>query len=132
MAAKQGSDAGGEVTQNLRQTAEKTLTQARSAVDQYMREAQRLQGTVDASLEAGRAGIRDINRKAIGYAEANVNAAFDFAQALVKAKDPTEIVALQQSFLKQQMDKMTEQMREIGSVVQSTASDATAAARPKR
>ena len=131
MKTKQGGS-GLEVNQNLRQAAESTLSQARQAVDQCMREAQRTQGAMDASLEAGQAGMRDMNRKVIDYAEANIHAAFDFAQALVRAKDPKEIVSLQQAFLKQQMDQMASQMREFGTVAQRTASDARSAARPKR
>src|SRR3954447_2894334 len=82
--------------QNVRQAAETTLSQAKQAVDQYMREATRLYGAVEASAEAAQAGGREINRKAISFAETNVNAAFDFAQRLVRAKDPKEIVQLQQ------------------------------------
>ena len=72
-----------------------------------MREATRLYGAVEASAEAAQSGAREINRKAIGFAEKNVNAAFDFAQRLVRAMDPKEIVQLQQEFLKQQVEQMS-------------------------
>src|SRR5215210_9190394 len=67
-----GMDAGGgrsDPAQSVRQTAENTLSQARQAVDQYMREATRLYGAVEASAEAAQSGTREINRKAIGFAE---------------------------------------------------------------
>ena len=64
-----------------------TLAQAKQAVDQYMREAMRLYGAVESSVEAAQGGAREINRKAISFAERNVYAAFDFAQRLVRAKD---------------------------------------------
>ena len=83
------------------------MSQARQAVDQYMREATRLYGAVEASAEAAQSGAREINRKAIGFAEKNVNAAFDFAQQLVRAKDPKEIVQLQQDFLRRQVEQMS-------------------------
>ena len=38
--------------QNIRQTAEATLAQAKQAVDQYMREAVRLYGAMELSVEA--------------------------------------------------------------------------------
>ena len=60
------------------------------------------------------------------YAEANVNAAFDFAQKLVRARDPQEIVALQQRFLKAQVEQLNKQVRELG----GAAIEAAKAARP--
>src|SRR5690242_18559851 len=71
-----------DLSQNVREAAESTLTQARQAVDQYMREAHRIYGAVEASSEAARSGRREINRKAIDFAEKNVHATFDFAQQL--------------------------------------------------
>ena len=78
--------AGGnsDPAQGVRQAAENTLSQARQAVDQYMREATRLHEAAEASADAAQSGTREINRKAIGFAETNVNAAFDFAQQLVR------------------------------------------------
>ena len=39
-----------------------------------------------ASVEAAQAGASEVNRKTIGFAEMNVNAAFEFAQQLVRAR----------------------------------------------
>jgi hypothetical protein len=88
--AKQPTDAttsgstgagGADVAQNMRQAAESTLSQAKQAMDRYMREATRMYG----AMEAAQAGARDINRKAIDFAETNVKATLDFAQQLVRA-----------------------------------------------
>ena len=131
--ASGGSSGGGrsDPAQGVRQAAETTLSQAKQAVDQYIREATRLYGTMEASAEAAQSGAREINRKAIGFAETNVNAAFEFAQQLVRAKDPKEIVQLQQEFLKRQVEQMSGQMKELGQQATQTAQTATAAARPK-
>jgi phasin len=127
------SSAGGksDPAQGVRQAADSTLAQARQAVDQYIREATRLYGAMEASAEAAQSGTREVNRKAIGFAETNVNAAFDFAQQLVRAKDPKEIVQLQQEFLKRQVEQMSSQMKELGEHATQTAQTASAAARPK-
>jgi phasin len=127
------SGAGGkpDPAQGVRQAAENTLSQARQAVDQYMREATRLYAAMEASADAAQSGTREVNRKAIGFAETNVNAAFDFAQQLVRAKDPKEIVRLQQEFLKRQVEQMSSQMKELGEQATQTAQSAGAAARPK-
>ncbi len=124
-----GSSGKPDPAQGVRQTAEATLSQARQAVDQYIRETTRLHGTIEASANAAQSGTREINRKAIGFAETNVNAAFDFAQQLVRAKDPKEIVQLQQEFLKRQVEQMSSQMKELGEHATQTAQSAGAAAR---
>ena len=46
------------------------------------------------------ASAKGVGEKAMGYAQHNVHAALDLAQKLVKAKDITEVMALQAAFLK--------------------------------
>jgi phasin len=100
-------------------------------MDRYMRAATRMYGAIESSVETTQAGARDINRKAFDFAETNVKATLDFAQQLVRAKDPKEIVQLQQDFLKGQVEQMNGQMRELGQQATQTAQAASAAARPK-
>ena len=92
-----------------------------------MAEASRLYQTVDASVQAAQSGARDMNQRAIQNAEANVKAAFDFAQSLVQASSLQEITRLQQQFVQAQAERLGTQMREMGDVAGQTA----AAARPK-
>ena len=127
------SSSGGksDPAQGVRQAVESTLAQAKQAVDQYIREASRLYGAMESSMEAAQSGTREINRKAIGFAEKNVNAAFDFAQQLVRAKGPKEIVQLQQDFLRRQVEQMSGQMKELGEQATQTVQTASAAVRPK-
>ena len=119
------------LSKSVREAADSTLTQARQAVDQYMGEAHRLYGAVEASAEAAQSGRLEINRKAIDFAEKNVHATFDCAQQLVRAKDPKEIVQLQQEFLKRQVEQMNSQMKELGEQATETTRSATDALRPK-
>jgi phasin len=135
MAAKQGSttgEAGGMgVPENVRQAAETTIAQAKQAVDQYLHQVTSLQEKVESSVQAAQAGARDMKQNVLAAAEANINATFDFAQQLVHAKDPQEVVALQQKFVQQQIERMNAQMQEIGGAVRRTAADVAGAARPK-
>ena len=59
------------------------------------------------------------------FAEANVRAAFDHAQKLVKAKDMQEVMALQSEYVKAQIAALQEQAKEIGTIVQQTAKPKT-------
>jgi phasin len=126
-----GAGTGPGVPPQVREMAEKSLGQAKQAVDQYMREATRLYGAMDSSMQAAQAGARDVSQKAVGFAEANISAAFDFAQQLVRTQNPQEFLSLQQKFLQQQIERMNSQMQEIGGVAKRTTEAATSAARPK-
>jgi hypothetical protein len=63
--------------------------------------------------------------KAMSFAENNVNAAFDLAQKLVRAKDVNEVLALQAEFAKAQMAAMQTQAKELGAVAQDAIASAT-------
>ena len=60
---------------------------------------------------------KEMNDKAVAYAEANVRAGFDLAERLLQAKDPQEMGAIYQNHLKEQMEKMNAQFRELGSLM---------------
>jgi hypothetical protein len=50
----------------------------------------------------------------MAFAEQNVAASFEFAQKLVRAKDPEEVMKLQGEYLNQQMKVLAEQAQELG------------------
>ena len=58
---------------------------------------------------------------ALGYAEANVKAAFDLASKLVQAKDVQEVMLLQTEFAKTQFAAFQEQTKELGAAFQKAA-----------
>ena len=120
------------ISQGVRSAAETTLAKAKEAVDQYMKEATRVFSTVDSTAQATQASARDMTQKAVSYAEANITAAFDFAQQLLRAKDPQEFLKLQQSFVEKQAESLGGQLREIGSAVTSAASSLAAKAQAKK
>lgn len=135
MSGKQGSTTGNTnaigVPENVRQAAETTLAQAKQAVDQYLHQATTLQEKVGSSVQAAQAGARNMNQNVWAAAEANINATFDFAQQLVRAKNPQEVVVLQQKFLQQQFERMKGQMQEIGGTATRTATEMGAGTRPR-
>jgi len=114
-----------QIPQNVRDMAETTLTKARQAVEQFMGEASRLYQNADASAQAVQAGAREGARKTASYAEANIKAAFDFAEQLVKAKTVQEMGTIQQSYLKSQAEQLQSQMKDLGTTAANTAKAAT-------
>jgi phasin len=101
--------------------SEKTVDQARKAFDGFVAAAQKASEQTEAAAESASAGAREISAKAISYAEANVKAAFDLAESLIKAKDPEEMLAIQSEYLKSQFAAVQEQAKALGEAVRSAA-----------
>src|SRR5258705_2898168 len=106
-----------EQTEKIREIAQTTLDKARDAVSKYMAESQKLREKTDSSVRATYSTAKELNEKAVAFAEANVNAGFELANRLLQAKDPQEMGAIYQNHLKEQMEKMNEQFRELGSAM---------------
>ena len=106
-----------EQAEKMREMAQTTVDKAKEAVSKYMAESQKMREKADFGMRASYSSEKETNEKAVAFAEANVNAGFELAQRLLQAKDPQEMGSIYQSHLKEQMEKMTTQLRELGSAM---------------
>jgi hypothetical protein len=106
-----------EQAEKMREMAQTTLDKAKEAVSKYMTESQKLRENADSGVRATYSSAKEMNDKAVAFAEANVAAGFELAQRLLAAKDPQEMGVVYQSHLKEQMEKMNAQFRELGSAM---------------
>ena len=111
------SDKINEQTEKMREMAQTTLDKAKEAVSKYMAESQKFREKADSSVRATYSIAKEMNEKAVAFAEANVQAGFELAERLLKAKDPQEMGTIYQNHLKEQMEKMNAQCREFGSLI---------------
>lgn len=117
-----------EIPNDMRDFAEKSVEQAKKAFDGFLGAAHKAVDTFHGQANTGQASAADFTRKAIAQAESNVNAAFEHASKLVRAKDPQEVMQLQQEFLKAQFTQMQAQMKDLSVVMQANMKDFAAAA----
>jgi phasin len=110
-----------EIPNELRDFAERSVDQARKAFEGFVSVAQKAVGTVDSATATSQSQAKSVGSQVLGYAEQNVNAAFDLAHKLVQAKDPQEAFTLQSEYLKTQLAALQEQAKEIGAVIQKNA-----------
>ncbi len=109
-----------EVPNDLRDFAERSVEQARKAFESFLAVAQKTAGVAGGATGAGEGGVKTVASHVLTYTEQNVNAAFDLANKLVRAKDPQEIFALQSEYLKTQLAALQTQAKELGSVFQKS------------
>src|SRR3981189_737742 len=115
------SDQINEQTEKMREMAQSTLDKAKDAVSKYMAESQKMRDKADSSVRASHSNVKEMNEKAVAFAEANVRAGFELAERLLQAKDPQEMGTIYQNHLKEQMEKMNEQLRELGGLMSKPA-----------
>ena len=106
-----------EQAEKMREMAQATLEKAKEAVSKYMMESQKLREKADSGVRATYSTVKEMNEKAVAFAEANVAAGFELAQRLLQAKGPQEMGAVYQSHLKEQMERMNAQFRELGNAM---------------
>ena len=106
-----------EQAEKIREMAQATLDKAKEAVSKYMAESQKLRVKADSGVRATYSTAKEMNEKAVAFAEANVAAGFELAQRLLKAKDPQEMGTVYQNHLKEQMERMNAEFRELGSAM---------------
>jgi hypothetical protein len=106
-----------EQAEKMREMAQTTLDKAKEAVSKYMTESQKLREKADSGVRATYSSAKEMNDKAMAFAEANVAAGFELAQRLLRAKDPQEMGTVYQNHLKEQMEKMNAQFRELGNAM---------------
>ncbi len=115
---------GMEIPAEMRAFAEKSVSEARKAFEGYMDAASKALGSMEKSAESVQANTRELGRKAMGFAEDNVNASLDFIQKLVSARDVQEVVRLQTEFAQAQMKNLAEQAKSLGTSAAETGKSA--------
>jgi phasin len=107
-----------EVPAELRNMAERTMEQAEKAFDMFFQAANK------SMVPFSHPGA-EVSKKALSIAEQNMRSAFDHARKLAQAADLQEVMQIQSEFLRSQMTKAGEQMREIAAGIVSAGNDVT-------
>jgi phasin len=109
----------------VRAFVEQSVAQARAAFDGIATAATQAVAQWQGQAQAARAGASEIAHKSMAYAEKNMASTFEFAQQLMHAKDPTEVVRLQQEYIARQMQTLSSQAQELGQSAAKIVMDAS-------
>ncbi|MCP1841601.1 phasin [Bradyrhizobium sp. USDA 4524] len=113
-----------EIPKDMRSMAEASFEQARKAFEQFVTNAKDTAGKIEERNATVRAGAKDLSTKALSYAEKNVQSSLDYAEALLKAKDLSDVMRLHSEYVQGQMRSLGEQASEMGQAVSRAAMDA--------
>jgi phasin len=113
----------------VRAFVEQSVAQARVAFDGIVTAANKAVSQWHSQAQTARAGASEIAHKSMGYVEQNMASTFEFAQKLMQAKDPRDVMRLQSEYLARQMQTLTSQVQDLGQsaakIVMDAAKDAT-------
>lgn len=98
---------------DVRALAEKSVEQAKQAFDIFISAAQHAVSTAESQAASAQAGAKEVGELAIGFAERNIKSSFEFAQRLLQAKDPKDVMALHTEYVNNQIAALTDQAKEL-------------------
>jgi phasin len=110
-----------EIPAPMRELAEKNVEQARQAYDQFLDVAKKAQDMVTRSQGAMADSARDVQGKAMRYAQDNLDASFAFASELARARDFKEAMEIQARYAQRQMKTYADQAQELGRLMAEAA-----------
>ncbi len=72
----------------IRAFVEQSVAHARNTFDGFIQAANKAMGQFEGQAAAARSGANEIAHKSMAYAEQNMAATFEFAEKLMRSKDP--------------------------------------------
>jgi phasin len=111
--AKEGSTRF-DIPADMLALAEKSVEQAKQAFDIFISAAQHAVSTAETQAATAQAGAKQAGELAMGFAERNIASSFEFAQKLLQAKEPKDVMALHAEYVNTQIGALTDQAKELG------------------
>jgi len=111
-----------DIPEEMRNTAEKSVEQARKAFDEIVDATQKAVAQAEGSAQSLRESTADLNRQAWAFLEENVTSSFDLAARLARARTVEEVAAIQQEFISRQTRNLADQGRSLGEMASRAAS----------
>ncbi len=110
-----------EIPNEMRDFAEKSVDQARTAVGTMMANAIKASEQMQTAGHTFQSTFTSAIAKGFDHAQNNANAAFDHAQKLVRTRDLREAFELQSEYVRSQFAALQSQAKEFGSLAQNAA-----------
>lgn len=101
------------VMPDMHALAEQGVEQAKKSFDDMMAATRHAVATFEGQTVAAQSAARELQQQAMGFAERNIAASFEFAQSLVRARTPNEVAKLHADFVTKQTKAMTGQAQEL-------------------
>ena len=113
-----------EFPEAVRELAERNVEQARTAYNQFIDMARKVQETLAKSQGVMTSSAVEMQSQVAKFAEQNIQASFAFATDLSRARDLKEYMEIQQRYAQKQMQSFAHQAHELGKLMSEAAQKA--------
>jgi hypothetical protein len=114
------------VPEEVREAMDSSVKQAKTGFDKMMQVADEAARGLDEKTGAAQKQALDMRRKAMAFTEQNVNAAFELATRLVRAKSIDEVMKIQTEYMTQSFATLRGQIQDAGQTLQAQTRAAAA------
>ena len=113
------------MTENIaaKKFGEKGLANFTDASEKLSAATEQTTKLMENTYAAAAKGIKDYNLKALEFAKANSDTAFDYAQQLMSAKTPSEMLGLWTANARKQLEVLTEQTKQLSMLGQRVVTE---------
>jgi len=113
-----------EMPEALREMAEKSVERTKDAYAKARLASEEATDLLENTYEAAAKCATDYNRKLIEIARTNTQATFDYVDALLGVKSPSEFIELSTAQMRKQFESMSAQNKELCALAQEMATEA--------
>ncbi len=113
-----------DIPENVRDMAGNSIKEARKTFMTFLESAQDAADKAEGSAMQMTEQARGMGRDALDFTQHSMAKTFDYAEKMLKAKDPAELMSLQQEYIASQMEAMQGEAKKFADKVSSIASDA--------
>jgi phasin len=117
-----------ELPDSIRNIMKSSIEQARKAFDTFAASSEKLIQSVDTTAVPAAEGLKQLNEKIAAFTRQNAESNFNLAMQLTDARHLSEIVELQNTHLRNQMETFSRQLEELRDLTMKAVKDGTKAA----
>jgi phasin len=113
------------MTENIaaKEFGEKGLANIKDASEKLTAATEQTTKLMENTYGVAAKGIKDYNLKALEFAKVNSDTAFDYAQQLMSAKTPSEMLELWTTHARKQFEVLTEQTKQLSMLGQRVVTE---------
>ncbi|MBE7186536.1 MAG: phasin [Methylobacterium mesophilicum] len=111
------------MNETFRTMTQRSMEQSREAYSRMKSAAEEATRTLESTMENVHQGSLQLSKRAIDAMRRNADLGFSHLEKLMSAKSFAEVVELQTSYVRQQIETSTDQAKEMQSLTQTIAQD---------
>ncbi len=117
-----------ELPESVRSVMKASIEQARNAFEAFAGSSEKLIHGIDTSSNPVADSIKHVNEKIAEFTRVNTEANFNLATRLADARQLSEIVEIQNAYVREQMEAFSRQLEELRELTMKAVKDGTKAA----